>query len=165
MKPIEFKEQNLVFGENQKEYLPLPVLSKGKGVLSCWKLSDEEKKKILETGEIWHISLNFNKPLQAIFMSTDKEEALSALNDFNSEKKLEAISVGDEDQPIYSFVNGHVDLKTFSEAMKEEGWDGFENMKEDEIIHGYYTFENGAYLFYKEKGVTRNFIPCTYIEW
>lgn len=37
MKPINFKEQNTVFAENQPEYLALPAWRSSRGVVvSCW---------------------------------------------------------------------------------------------------------------------------------
>lgn len=65
MKPIAFKEQNVIYAENQPEYLPLPVHKKQDGtVTSCWKLNLKERIKILFTGKIWWSTLTFNNPLQ-----------------------------------------------------------------------------------------------------
>jgi len=65
MKPIEFKEQNCVFAENQPEYLPLPVHKTEDGqVISCWRLTWKERFKVLFGGKMWLSMLTFNKPLQ-----------------------------------------------------------------------------------------------------
>ena len=69
MIPIDFKERNAVFAENQPEYLPLPVYKdneQGGRVFHCWKLSFVEKLKVMFTGKIWVNVLHFNKPLQPI---------------------------------------------------------------------------------------------------
>ena len=65
MKPIEFKEQNLVFAKDQPEYQPLPVHKTDDGqVISCWSLDWKERIKILFTGKMWCRTLTFNQPLQ-----------------------------------------------------------------------------------------------------
>jgi len=72
MKPIKFKESNIVFAENQPEYLPLPAYKNDKGdVISCWQLSFKERIKILFTGKIWFYILTFNHPLQPQRPSVD----------------------------------------------------------------------------------------------
>lgn len=56
MKPIDFKERNVILAENQPEYAPLPAW---RGpipeceVISCWKLSIWERIRILFTGVLW----------------------------------------------------------------------------------------------------------------
>jgi len=73
MKPIMFKESNIVYAEHQPEYIPLPAFRDDKGeVVSCWKLSVRERVKILFTGKIWLDLLTFNQPLQPIIISADK---------------------------------------------------------------------------------------------
>jgi len=65
MKPIEFKEQNVVFAKDQPQYLPLPARREEDGmVITCWKLSFIERVKILFTGKMWLSQLTFNDPLQ-----------------------------------------------------------------------------------------------------
>lgn len=72
MEPIEFKGVNCVYGENQPEYLPLPAKKRDNGeVITCWKLSPDEIKKVQETGVIWVCMLTFNKPLQPILLATE----------------------------------------------------------------------------------------------
>lgn len=77
MKPIKFKEQNIVYAENQEEYHTLPALKidgiEGQ-VVSCWKLSLSERIKVLFTGKIWMSLLCFNKPLTPSFLSTNKDD-------------------------------------------------------------------------------------------
>jgi len=72
MKPIPFDEQNVVFAENQPEYLPLPAFRTSEGeVVTCWELSDEEKEQVAKTGRVWHHVLTFNQPLQPLFLQAD----------------------------------------------------------------------------------------------
>ena len=78
MNLIEFPEQTVIIAKDQPEYLALPAYRyandpKGQ-IVCCWKLTDEEKQKIAETGEIWHHILTFNQPLQPQLLSVDKPE-------------------------------------------------------------------------------------------
>jgi hypothetical protein len=69
MKPIEFKEQNIVFGKDQPPYLPLPAYQdddRGGRIFHCWKMTFIERIKVLFTGEIWVSVLNFQNPPQPI---------------------------------------------------------------------------------------------------
>ena len=73
MKPIKFKEANLVLAENQPEYLTLPAWRGGDGtVISCWKLTRRERMKLLFTGRIWLRTLTFHKPLQPQRLDVDR---------------------------------------------------------------------------------------------
>lgn len=68
MKPIKFKQHNVVYAENQKEYLPLPVFKQpddpeGK-VTSCWRLSIWERIRVLVMGRLFFQTMTFNQPLQ-----------------------------------------------------------------------------------------------------
>ena len=79
MSPIKFKEQNVVYAENQPEYLPLPAFkneSPQGEVISCWQLSFIERMRILFTGKLWVCLLSFNKPLTPSFFTTKKSELL-----------------------------------------------------------------------------------------
>ncbi len=69
MKPIEFKEQNVVFAKNQPPYLPLPAYQddeQGGRIFHCWGLTWRERAKILLTGKLWINVLNFKNPPQPI---------------------------------------------------------------------------------------------------
>lgn len=73
MKPIEFKESNVVFGKDQKEYQPLPALKFEDGeVLTCWKLSWKELLRVIVTRKVWVSQLTFNHPLQPQYVTVDK---------------------------------------------------------------------------------------------
>lgn len=82
MKPIEFKEQNVVYAKDQKEYHPLPALKFEDGeVLTCWKLSWKELFRVVFTRRIWVAQLSFNKPLQPQFVTTDKYDVIKKTKD------------------------------------------------------------------------------------
>jgi hypothetical protein len=77
MKPIEFKEQNVVFAEDQPEYLPLPahkVDSPQGEVICCWEMSIIERIKVLFTGKVWLCLLSFNRPLTPNLLTVNKED-------------------------------------------------------------------------------------------
>ena len=75
MKPIEFKEQNIVFAKDQPEYNPLPAFRDEKGeVITCWNLTFRERLRVLFSGKIWLSLLSFNKPLTPSFMTTKKND-------------------------------------------------------------------------------------------
>ena len=62
MNPIPFKGSNVIYGENQSEYLPLPALRIEGNVYSCWELSDEEINDIIKNKCIYiKQSILYNK--------------------------------------------------------------------------------------------------------
>ena len=72
MKPEDFFETNVKFGQNQTEYLTLPAYKDDKGqVVTKWRLSFWERLKVLCTGRIWFLTLTFNNPLQPIRPTLD----------------------------------------------------------------------------------------------
>ena len=72
MKPIEFSGQNVVFAEDQPEYLQLPAFKDERGeVVSCWGLSWREFFKLLLIRRVWVMTLTFNQPLQPLAVSVD----------------------------------------------------------------------------------------------
>lgn len=79
MKPIKFPEHNVVYAENQEEYIPLPAFKadtpEGE-VVSCWKLSFRERLRILFTGKLWVMIMTFNNPLTPSLFTTKKGEVL-----------------------------------------------------------------------------------------
>ena len=79
MNPIKFKEQNVVYAEDQPEYQPLPVYRKGghQGELvSCWSLSFRERVKVLFSGKVWLAIWTFNRSLQPLKLSVHKEDVI-----------------------------------------------------------------------------------------
>lgn len=80
MKPINFKEANVVFAKDQPEYQPLPAyrIDSPKGeVVSCWKLSFRERLRLLFTGKLWIQLLSFNQALTPQYPTTIKSEVIS----------------------------------------------------------------------------------------
>ncbi len=54
----------IIIAENQSQYLPLPSIKAEDGtILTRWKLTDEEKQKVVEQGYIYLEILSFNQPL------------------------------------------------------------------------------------------------------
>jgi len=72
MKPIEFPEQNTIYAEDQKEYLPLPAYRDRYGcVTSKWKLSWRERFTALFRGSVWVHVHTFNKPLVPVSLTVN----------------------------------------------------------------------------------------------
>lgn len=82
MKPIEFKEQNVVFAKDQPQYQPLPALKlntpEGE-VISCWKMSFKERIKALLFGKVWLSLMMQGKPLTPSYMSLNKDDVFEVL--------------------------------------------------------------------------------------
>ena len=77
MEAKNFREANVMFGAGQEEYLPLPAFRDRKGqVVCCFQLSEADRRRIEETGEIWLSVLTFNHPLQPVYLTTDKSEVI-----------------------------------------------------------------------------------------
>lgn len=77
MKPLEFKEQNIVYAKDQPEYIPLPghkVRDERGEFIFCMGLSFRERLRVLFTGKIWCSLLTFNKPLTPSFFTTKKSD-------------------------------------------------------------------------------------------
>lgn len=67
MRPIPFNGVNVVYAENQPEYLPLPSHKDKDGmVVSCWQLSLWDSIVVAFTGRLWLSCLTFNQPLQPL---------------------------------------------------------------------------------------------------
>ena len=64
MKPIRFLEANVVWAENQPDYLPLPAYSDSEKTVTCWELTFEEVETIIRTRKLWFSTPNFGRPLQ-----------------------------------------------------------------------------------------------------
>lgn len=90
MKPKKFKGQNVVFGENQPEYQPLPALVipgvEGE-VITFWTFSDEELATMIENKGFYlsqligtflneHGQLQLN-PLQPILPMADLSDNIT----------------------------------------------------------------------------------------
>ena len=72
MKPISFKEQNVVFAEDQPGYISLPAYRDDSGqVISCWQLTWKERLSILCTGRLWMRVFTFNELLQPCMLEAN----------------------------------------------------------------------------------------------
>jgi hypothetical protein len=86
MEFFEFPEVNANIGEGQPEYRPIPahvervLMQDPKGkegdmipvfheVTCCFYFTEEERKQIAETGQLWYRQTTFGKPFQPIFVS------------------------------------------------------------------------------------------------
>lgn len=79
LQPTKFAGSNVVFAENQKEYLPLPAfrnISNQGEVVTCWRISRWARIKLLFTGRIWLSMWTFNHPLTPVLISTKREDVL-----------------------------------------------------------------------------------------
>lgn len=79
MNLIKFPGHNVVFAENQPEYMPLPALRLDDGeIICCWSPTWKERLSILLRGKIWHSVLTFGHPLQPQLLSVSTPEAVDA---------------------------------------------------------------------------------------
>lgn len=62
MKPVEFPDQNIVWGGDG--YLPLHAFVNDERTISCWSLTVRERLRLLWSGRLWLHQLNFGAPLQ-----------------------------------------------------------------------------------------------------
>lgn len=78
MEAIEFPEVNLIIAQHQPEYQTLPSYhNKEEGSLTfCFKLTEDEINRIYATGEIWFKQITFNKPMNPITLSSNKEDLI-----------------------------------------------------------------------------------------
>jgi hypothetical protein len=75
MKPIKFKQSNVVYGVGQESLQELPALKFDDGeVVSCWHLTFKEALRLLFTRKVWLCVATFNNPLQPTFMSTQQKD-------------------------------------------------------------------------------------------
>lgn len=75
MKPVEFKEQNVVYAKKQTGYMLLPALKFEDGtVCTCWKMSWKELFKVILHRKVWVGIVTFNHPLQPLLLSADSNE-------------------------------------------------------------------------------------------
>lgn len=73
MKPEKFKHANVVYGENQPEYLPLPAHRDSAGVVTTfWKCSTlRERIRMFFQGGVYVSLMTFNKPIQPSLVMTE----------------------------------------------------------------------------------------------
>ncbi len=75
MEPKHFPQVNAIYGADQPEYKPLPALLTSDGYsVVCFQATEEERKKIAETGEIWISLFTGGGALQPIYITTNPDE-------------------------------------------------------------------------------------------
>jgi len=88
MKPVKFKECNVIFAEQQNQYNDLPALkyeNREGNVITSWKMSPWERLRILFTGRVWINTLTFNRDLQPVFVSVKRrKEIFDRKEDYNT---------------------------------------------------------------------------------
>lgn len=79
MNPVKFPESNVVYGQFQKEYKPLPAMrvdGPAGDVITCWNLSLFERLKVLFSGEVWVSQLTFHAPIQPQMLTAEKSDVI-----------------------------------------------------------------------------------------
>ena len=75
MKPIDFEGADIVFGENQPAYLPLPAKQVDKNtIMTCWELTDEDILLINSSKKILLGIKTFGKPLQPVLLASSRSD-------------------------------------------------------------------------------------------
>lgn len=64
MTPVIFPAANIKYGGPGCR--DLPAWSDGESIVSCWELSEEEKKSIADNGKIWLVVIGGNQPPVAL---------------------------------------------------------------------------------------------------
>lgn len=76
MKNVKFDGCNVVYGENQPEYIPLYAQKIDNVAITCYHLSLKERFKILFTGLLWLGQMTFGQPLQPQLPTVNKEDLI-----------------------------------------------------------------------------------------
>jgi hypothetical protein len=85
MQSIDFEESNVILGKpatmTDEQCNSLNVFTDGQTCVSCWELSDDELKKLMETKKIWlgvlsgttqpPVFLTVEKPLQQVAVTSE----------------------------------------------------------------------------------------------
>lgn len=95
MKPVKFKDQNIVMGENQSDYIPLPAHRSDDGVVtSCWELDEDELAAIQVSKRILLKQHAFNQsalqPVQLTVERIDPEEWRKKVEDYHNKTRKSA---------------------------------------------------------------------------
>jgi hypothetical protein len=71
----EFADKEHVFGSNQPQYIPLPALISQCGVvLTRWRLSEEERKLVLDGADIMLSVWTVGQPLQPVMLEVGNRD-------------------------------------------------------------------------------------------
>lgn len=76
IKAVDFRGTNVVFAENQDEYLALPAMKLPDGeTYTCWQLDEEALEDLKKNGgKIYVCMLTFNQPLMPLSLMTKLED-------------------------------------------------------------------------------------------
>jgi hypothetical protein len=78
----EFVSKEIVYAKEQPEYIPLPTLVSGNGVvMSRWQFTDEERQAIAAGADLLLSIWTFHDPLQPVLLevpSCDRDTAAIA---------------------------------------------------------------------------------------
>ena len=79
MKSIEFPEVTNKIAEHQEEFETVHVQYQPKqgSVNMCFEFSEEERKKIAETGKIWYKQVIGNSSMHPMLLSAHKEDVIA----------------------------------------------------------------------------------------
>jgi hypothetical protein len=70
--PGEVHEERII-AKDQPQYLPLPVIELGKGVMVArWTLSEVERRIVAETGDVYIMMWTFNTPVMPHRLQVEK---------------------------------------------------------------------------------------------
>lgn len=91
MKTVKFDGHNVVFAENQPEYLPLPARRMADcQVTSCWELDEAEMATLRQTKRIYITMHTGNGPLQPLLPSVILDEGQNYENEENEGLAMQA---------------------------------------------------------------------------
>lgn len=127
MKPIEFEGQTHVLAKDQKEYQPLPVFvdlsKKQTPMVSCWQLTEEELKKIAETGVIWISQWTFGNHLQPLLPTVNREDVIPPKDQVEKQDFVEhyVYDMKPEDNMIQRCVSCNAIICDYTNTMAPAG--------------------------------------------
>ena len=74
MLPLKFEGHNVIMGEGQPDYEPLPAFKDNDGVITTlWEFTPEEREAIANGENLMIQVSTFNKPLQPVGLQIVKE--------------------------------------------------------------------------------------------
>ena len=87
MRPVSFPQKNIVFAEDQPEYIPLPAFidrtRNETPVTSCWQLTWSEIWQLIWTRRLYVSIYTFKSPLQPHYLTVDPDEVLPIQGEFD----------------------------------------------------------------------------------
>jgi len=73
-------EFEVCYAKNQPEYLPLPALGTEHAMLTRWRLTDDERKRLAEGGDLFIAVMHFGHKLQPLMpMVVTPEDAMARM--------------------------------------------------------------------------------------